>query len=767
MGLFNNPCTQQLTAERGQTAALLAALQKMIAQHDAGWIDDVITSTEFDGAHREIAEGINHLVRAHIAVKMRVVEVMSAYAAGDFSPQMEQLPGKKAVLTQTVNKVRDQLTFEKRAKQALDVVATNVMVADADLNVVYTNQSLAAMLAEAEGDIRKQLPQFNARAVVGTNIDVFHKNPAHQRGLLGGLRGTYTTKLVIGGRTFSLIVNPTLDTKGARTGTVVEWKDMTAELAAQAAEQERIAAERRLADENLRIKNALDNVTSNVMIADPDGNIVYLNKSVGEMLTAAEADIRKQLTHFDARKLAGVNFDTFHKNPAHQRNLLGNLRSTYATQIKVGGRTFGLTANPIWDAQGSRVGTVVEWKDRTLEVAIESEVAGVVEAAAQGDFSKRLDASNKDGFFKQLSEGINRLMETSAVGLDEVVRVLSALAKGDLTENITNDYAGTFGRLKDDSNTTVAQLTQIIGQIKEAADTINTASREIAAGNTNLSQRTEQQAASLEETASSMEQLTSTVKQNAENAKQANQLAMGASDIAVKGGEVVGEVVHTMTAINESSKKIVDIISVIDGIAFQTNILALNAAVEAARAGEQGRGFAVVATEVRNLAQRSAAAAKEIKALISDSVEKVGVGTKLVDQAGTTMQEIVMAVKRVTDLVSDITAASEEQSSGIEQVNQAISQMDEMTQQNAALVEEAAAAAESMEEQAQSLTQAVSVFKLSYAGGERRGPNRATNVARMPQKGGSMAPTGADSAKAKPANKPAKVVGGDGGWEEF
>ena len=259
------------------------------------------------------------------------------------------------------------------------------------------------------------------------------------------------------------------------------------------------------------------------------------------------------------------------------------------------------------------------------------------------------------------------------------------------------------------------QLTGIVRGIKGSSDAISSATSQIAAGNADLSSRTEQQASSLEETASSMEELTGTVKQNAENARQANQLAAGASTMAVKGGEVVGQVFHSMSSINESSRKIADIIGVIDGIAFQTNILALNAAVEAARAGEQGRGFAVVASEVRTLAQRCAAAAKEIKALITDSVAKVDDGSKLVDQAGQTMEEIVTAVKRVTDIMAEIAAASQEQTSGIEQVNQAITQMDQVTQQNAALVEEAAAAADSMQEQAQSLTKAVAIFKLSAA----------------------------------------------------
>jgi len=506
--------------------------------------------------------------------------------------------------------------------------------------------------------------------------------------------------------------------------------------------RQRTDAAGRLHAENLRIRNALDKCTTNVMIADASGDVLYMNESQVAMLTAAEADIRAVLPQFDARNLIGRNIDLFHKNPAHQRNLLAGLRTTHIAQIKVGGHTFRLMANPINDADGKRVGTVVEWSDRTAEVASEEEIAQLIDAANQGDFTRRLDVAGKDGFFKALATGMNDLMQTSSVGLAEVVRVLSALARGDLTETITNTYHGTFGQLKDDSNTTVAQLTTMVRQLKDATDAITTASREIAAGNQDLSQRTEEQASSLEETASSMEELTSTVKQNADNAKQANQLAAAASAVAVQGGEVVGQVVGTMNSITESSKKIVDIISVIDGIAFQTNILALNAAVEAARAGEQGRGFAVVAAEVRNLAQRSAAAAKEIKTLINDSVDKVESGSTLVATAGKTMADIVASVQRVTDIMSEITAASQEQSAGIEQVSQAVMQMDKVTQQNAALVEQAAAAAESMQEQAQALDLTVAQFKLDAAppprtdtaaweGSERRGPDRAKNVARL------------------------------------
>lgn len=539
-------------------------------------------------------------------------------------------------------------------------------------------------------------------------------------------------------------------------------------------------AEQKIAAENVRIRNALDNVTTNVMIADNDRRIIYGNNSLMAMLTVAESDIRKDLPQFAMDKVMGSTIDIFHKNPDHQRRMLENLSGTHRAEIGVGGRTFNLTVNPIIDEGGTRLGTVVEWQDRTAEVAVESEVNEIVEAAVNGEFSRRIALDDKDGFFERLARGINDLLSTSEAGLNDIARVLAALAKGDLTESIEADYKGTFGQLKTDANATVDQLKTIVSGIKLAAETIDTAAREIAAGNADLSSRTEQQAASLEETASSMEEFTSTVKQNADNASQANQLAIGASDVAKRGGDVVGQVVTTMDAINESSKKIVDIIGVIDGIAFQTNILALNAAVEAARAGEQGRGFAVVAGEVRSLAQRSSAAAKEIKTLIGNSVEKVENGSDLVSQAGQTMAEIVDSVKRVTDIMAEISAASREQSSGIEQVNQTVTQMDEVTQQNAALVEEASASARSLEEQAAGLVESVRVFRLDdQTGAIRVAPALAADATRTAgngkaastQRRGPSAPARAEVARkgnGQAANGHAVSQGHDSDhWVEF
>ncbi|WP_258077781.1 methyl-accepting chemotaxis protein [Xanthomonas bromi] len=344
--------------------------------------------------------------------------------------------------------------------------------------------------------------------------------------------------------------------------------------------------------------------------------------------------------------------------------------------------------------------------------AINQQILTLAQAAANGDFSTRGDANAFDHDFRGMVEGLNNLMQTTDTNLAEVSRLLQSISAGDLTVRMSGDFRGVFAQMRDDANATASQLALIVSSIQTSSISIKGAASEIAAGNQDLSQRTEQQAANLEETAASMEELTSTVKQNAEGARQANQLAISAANVAVQGGQVVGQVVETMSGIEASSRKIADIISVIDGIAFQTNILALNAAVEAARAGEQGRGFAVVASEVRTLAQRSSGAAKEIKDLIEDSVQRVAEGSVLVHSAGNTMSEVVASVQRVTDIMGEISAASQEQSAGIEQVNQTVTQMDETTQQNAALVEEATAAARSLEDQAVQLTEAVAVFKI-------------------------------------------------------
>jgi len=502
-----------------------------------------------------------------------------------------------------------------------------------------------------------------------------------------------------------------------------------------------------------RVKMALDNVTTNVMIADDKYNIVYINHALLEMLRGCEKSLQLMLPNFKVDNLIGANIDEFHKDPGHQRRLLGNLDKTYKTLIEICNLHFSLIVNPVYNENHQRIGLVLEWIDISADIASQREASRITDAAIAGDFSKRIDLADKADGYLVLSRGINQLAETTEHSLHDIARVLEAMSDGDLTENISAEYQGLFGQLKDDTNDTVTNLAKLVTEIKQAADAIGTAAQEIASGIMDLSQRTEQQAASLEETAASMEQLASTVKQNADNAANANQMALAASDVAYKGGQAVKEVIGTMGAIHDSADKIVNIIAVIDEIAFQTNILALNAAVEAARAGDQGRGFAVVATEVRNLAQRSAAAASEIKALIHDSVEKVESGSKLVDNAGITITDVVNSVQRVTGIMAQIADASAQQSLGIDQVNQAINQMDVATQQNAALVEQASAAAEGLNNQAEGLAYSVSRFKLNHAG---------LSSAKNAQAGVLPA--------AKSSHKPGKapVAAGSGdGWDEF
>jgi methyl-accepting chemotaxis protein len=520
------------------------------------------------------------------------------------------------------------------------------------------------------------------------------------------------------------------------------------------------AETRRIANDNHRVRIALDCVSANLRIADDDGMVIYANKGLLSTLRQIEPGLRAQQLGFSVDGFVGSNIGAFYQDPEAALKSLRELQGTRRTELDIGGRIYDIITNPIINEHGQRLGTVGEWVDRTAELNAQRSVAALVSQASAGNLEARLDTSTLEGFYKELGAGINSLVETSGAAIGEIASLLSRVADGDLTQTLTSSYRGTFGRLRDDANLTVMKLRDLVGEIQLSAQTINTAAREIALGNQDLSSRTEEQAGSLEETASSMEQLTSTVKQNADNARQAHELAGTAQQVADKGGEVVSLVVSTMSAIHKSSNKIADIIGVIDGIAFQTNILALNAAVEAARAGEQGRGFAVVATEVRNLAQRSAAAAKEIKGLISDSVEKVETGNSLVDQAGRTMEEVVSSIKRVARIMGDISDASNEQSLGIEQVGLAISQMDEVTQQNAALVEQAAAAAESLEEQAHQLAQTVAIFRIA----ESKEAHRLIS----PQPRIERAATSAKrSAGPRTQRGPVPQISLDDEWEEF
>jgi methyl-accepting chemotaxis protein len=529
---------------------------------------------------------------------------------------------------------------------------------------------------------------------------------------------------------------------------------------------------------NLRVRAGLDVVRSNVMLADDSYNVMYLNTSLKSMMLDAEAEIRKVMPSFDSSKLLGANMDMFHKNPAHQRRMMEALTGTHETRISIGTQKFFLVATAVLDKHGKRSGTVVEWRNETAEKAIEAEVDGLVKAAVAGDFSQRVPLEGKKDFMLNLATAMNTLCETTGKALNEFAGMFGALAEGDMTPRVSGDYQGMFGKLKGDANSMAERIGSTIAEIKQAAREVSNASAEISTSTTDLSQRTEEQAASLEETSASMEEISATVKKNAENAQQANQFTSETRSVAERGGAVVGNAVNAMARIEESSRKISDIIGVIDEIARQTNLLALNAAVEAARAGEAGRGFAVVATEVRSLAQRSSQAAKDIKDLITNSSGQVKEGVDLVNRTGTSLNEIVESIKKVADIVADIANASAEQSTGIEEVNKALTQMDEVTQQNSALVEENAATAKTLSDQSTAMDERVAFFRLNEAAAAGHAPRPAApKMATAAPKRPAVAPKAPATPKhaglngGGPARRAqtalATAVQSDPDWKEF
>jgi methyl-accepting chemotaxis protein len=567
-----------------------AAQTEMARQHEAGMLDYRMPVDQLEGDYRAMGQSINSLVQSHIATTLKVADVAAAYSEGRFDVVMDRLPGQKARISETMDKVQ----------QVLKDGAT--------------------------------------------------------------------------------------------------------------------AARR-----NLRIKAALDNCTTNVMIADMNQNIVYMNDTVQAMMQRNEADLRKELPQFDARRLLGQNIDVFHKNPAHQRGLLAGLKSTYKTQIKVGELHFGLSANPILDAQGQRLGTVVEWADRTAEVHIENEVAGAVAAAAVGDFSRQLSTQDKSGFFANLSQGMNQLLDTSEKGLGDVARVMSAMAQGDLTQRITADYQGLFGKVKDSANTTAENLTRVIGEVRGAADALTGAANQVSATAQALSQAASEQAASVEQTTSSVNIMSASINQNSDNAKITDGMATKTNKEANEGGAAVSLTVAAM-------KQIAAKIGIVDDIAYQTNLLALNAAIEAARAGEHGKGFAVVAAEVRKLAERSQEAAKEIGELAVNSVTTA-------ERAGKLLDNIVPSIQKTSELVQEIAAASSEQSESVTQIGGAMGQLSKATQQNASASEELAATSEELSGQAEQLQQSIAFFNT----GEGRPVVRSRHELPAPERRGSGA----------------------------
>jgi methyl-accepting chemotaxis protein len=741
-------------------------------------------------------------------------------------------------------------------------------IADANGVIIYVNEAMRALHKRYAEILREMIPGFHPDRVVGSSMDSFHRNPAHQRAILRDpLRLPYTGRINSRGLSFRLVAHYVEGPEGEYLGNVLEWFDETEDtllrqekeaidgalnrlmariefapdgtilqanssflqvmgytleeirgkhhriFMPKGADQspdyahfwtrlrggepvsgrfERLHRDGRsiildadyvpvrdlegkvfkviklarditeqvqLEDLTTRLRASIDGAAANQLYLDEHFKVFHLNPAMQTLLTRYGAEMREVFPELDPQAVLGASANWLLRgNPGLREIFASPNRLPYIFEVAFGGRHYRVIVSMIRGAKGQYLGNRLEFMDVTEQHLAEEQVQRLIRLAAQGELDGRIDTQGmSEGSIKTLSEGINRLMDAVAAPVHAAQLTINALAEGDLTRSMEGQYSGEFARLQEALNASMDNLKQMAMEIQAAAQNITTASSEIRQGNQDLSRRTDQQASSLESTASAMEEITGTVKNNAENSARADKLATQTRAQAVDGRKVAERAIGAMVEISNASKKIADIIGVIDEIAFQTNLLALNAAVEAARAGEQGRGFAVVAAEVRNLAQRSASAAKEIKGLIKDSLEKVADGSRLVDETGKMLDNINQSVAEVGELIAQIATAGKEQAIGIEQINKALVKLDEMTQQNAALVEEAAAASASLDEQAQGLQGLIQFFKVEKTTGF--GVRRLASGSRMPQPRG----TSASSVQSQPK----ATATDDGDWDQF
>ncbi len=611
---------------------------------------------------------------------------------------MAELDKMQTRLKEDIETARQHAIESRRINAALDSASTCITLSDADNTIIYVNEAAQKMFDAVKQDVQSVAPGFGADGLEGEDMRLLLAGNADAEVVLDGLTEPARFDMAFGEREFRIMASPVFDESGDKIGVVTEWEDRTEELRARRIEQERIESERIIARENTRVKAALDCAEVNIMMADTNLDIIYMNKAVESMFADIEDTLKEVIPGFNRNDLLGKNIDVFHRDPSHQREILENLQNTYRSTVDVNGLTLHIIATPVFDEDGERLGTVVEWQNRTAEVEVENEVANIVDAAARGDFSQQVCEEGKQGFFLKLAQGINQILSTTDTSIEDVVRVLRGLASGDLTQKIEKDYQGVFAQLKDDVNTTVDRLTEVLATVHGSSEASANTASQVSGTAQDLGDGSSTQAASLEQISSAMEQMSANIRQSANNAGQTEKIAQKAANDADESGQTVLEAVTAMKSIAEK-------ISIIEEIARQTNLLALNAAIEAARAGEHGKGFAVVASEVRKLAERSQKAAGEIGELSSNTVE-------VAEQAGERLSQLVPDIQKTAELVQEISVAAREQDVGSDEINRALQQLDQVVQQSAAAAEELASSAQELSAQVEEQRDAMSFFKL-------------------------------------------------------